>query len=974
MKLRLAVLVALVLMFPAQALAGLAAPVALAPDDGLTFASVPALGWSPVAGADHYAVGVSSTENFTAPVAGGELSTSNTWITLAKALPYGHYWWRVRAATKLGALGPWSSPATSFVVALPSAGVIAALAPPDTGSLTYPAAPTVRWTPIAGAASYRLKAGSDAGLTALDGVANFSQATDAAEYTFTGALTPGATYYWQVVPIDAEKSEGTPSPVYSFTWHWTSTTATRYLNLRDPAGFDVDPPVVDPQFSWDPIPGAVRYQVQVGSSQSLSDSIFLDRTTVGTKLSPIANLPNNRFYWHVRGIDAAGNNGVWNAYGGDPLNPLSFLKSFYTSAAHPITHLRLVDQSGTTIAGTRPDVGSPLITWDPMPGASAYEVEVRLAQMTYDNQTPPSLLSAVCTNAVLGEYWDDIVAVNAWTPLGIKPANTKGPFPNNATLSFDGIVQMVLGHHYCVRVRPYSADSVDGGGVKAPVYGAWTELDGGWNAPSATVSFHFTGYPTCSVSCVVDYPVAATYLLPAPSSTVARTPYFTWAADPNASGYFVIVAQDAALTNVIDYAYVHGNAYAPRTPRAPVSYPDETTRYYWAVLPSATANGAGGPIDATKANPQLFSKTSVPPALTVTSPAAGQRPTFVWSAVEGAKTYRLVVASDDKFSSIVETLLTPATSYTPEVTYPAGDLYWRVAAVDWDDIQLSWSATGTFKNVLPAPTVPAQATHADMVPTFLWNPVPGAIGYKVETNSPPGVIASVKKTWGPYAGAGVTFLKLDGTGIWRWRVQAEFPGKTASVPGDWSPLVDFDNTMSPPTGVSAANGGHGLLLSWQPTIGAAHYRVEVSRRPDMAVTYVERVLVDSPAYAPAMIASGYRDGGRLYWHVAAVDETKNVGKWSDVRSFLLPERLIAHAAGLLRKGKKGSIIVTVTNVQRVSLAGATVRISGAGIARTLRTTASGSAVWKGAPRRAGTVTVTVTKPGYQTMVVTIVVR
>ena len=51
----------------------------------------------------------------------------------------------------------------------------------------------------------------------------------------------------------------------------------------------------------------------------------------------------------------------------------------------------------------------PIVTWDPVLGASAYEVEVRL------------FTGGGCTAAVNSEYWDDIVATNAWTPLGAEP-------------------------------------------------------------------------------------------------------------------------------------------------------------------------------------------------------------------------------------------------------------------------------------------------------------------------------------------------------------------------------------------------------------------------------------------------------------------------------------------------------------------------------------------------------------------------
>ena len=65
------------------------------------------------------------------------------------------------------------------------------------------------------------------------------------------------------------------------------------------------------------------------------------------------------------------------------------------------------------------------MTWDPVLGASGYEVEVRL------------FTGGGCTAAVGNEYWDDTVATNAWTPLGPNPADE--PWPNHGRpLAQDG--------------------------------------------------------------------------------------------------------------------------------------------------------------------------------------------------------------------------------------------------------------------------------------------------------------------------------------------------------------------------------------------------------------------------------------------------------------------------------------------------------------------------------------------------------
>ena len=69
-------------------------------------------------------------------------------------------------------------------------------------------------------------------------------------------------------------------------------------------------------------------------------------------------------------------------------------------------------------------------------------------------------------------------------------------------------------------------------------------------------------------------------------------PYFTWGGSAGGS-WFVIVAKDPEFHNVVDYAWTQVRAYAPRDGANPITYPDETTAYYWAVLPASGFNGTG---------------------------------------------------------------------------------------------------------------------------------------------------------------------------------------------------------------------------------------------------------------------------------------------------------------------------------------------------------------------------------------------
>ena len=88
----------------------------------------------------------------------------------------------------------------------------------------------------------------------------------------------------------------------------------------------------------------------------------------------------------------------------------------------------------------------------------------------------------------------------------------------------------------------------------------------------------------------------------------------------------------------MDVARTKIPAYAPRKSTTPLVYPDESTSYYWAVIPvvgSCCTSYAKQFIA-----PPDFRKDSVPPALFGPAPdteVTGQ-PTFSWGATEGAGT------------------------------------------------------------------------------------------------------------------------------------------------------------------------------------------------------------------------------------------------------------------------------------------------------------------------------------------------
>jgi len=934
----------------------LTTPTPLSPAGGAVFDSVPPFAWSPVSAADHYEFQVAADAGFNSPVLGrgsDDFTTQNTRATLLKTIPNGTYWWRVRSVGANGSVSPWTA-GRSFRKAWTAA---AALQSPAGGAgLSFGTDPLkLGWSAVPGAANYLVSVATDPGLGSLA----FHTADDpsgipkvqANSLAISAALATG-TYYWGVIPVDAEGNRGAASPVASFSWTWPSTTT---LHVNDLSAADE---VYDPQFSWDPVPGAARYQVEINSSAdfAVGSKVCCDSTTIATSLSPTTVFKDNTYYWRVRAIDPDGNAGVWN------LGP-TFTKTFdKVSGATPtaIKNLRLRDNLGDP--GTDVDLGTPgyqtqvpMLTWDWVPGASSYEVDV----------TPYN--GSFCDWASTSHHWRVNTAVNAWTPLGINWAGVK-PYsdPHGVASEF---TSLLAGQQYCARVRARS----DRAGFD-DVYGDYTYLDPnglGW-------AFQFTGYPTggaCSPSCTPNYLGSGDYTSMVTGTTTGRVPYFTWKPLAGKQSYYVLVAKDPSFSNIVDYAFTQVPAYAPRDGFGSTTYPDETTLYYWAVLPATDFVGTNAVGTPTLSAPQSFQKQSTPPGRV--APADGTQfftqPTFRWTPAEGARRYRFQVAQDPSFGDPIDDLTTDSASYTSNTTYPADTiLYWRVRADDENGVGLTWSTTGTFQRTLAAP-VPSSTNPSagEYLPVWTWSSVNGAVSYDLAIDQPDGTT----RNFTDFRMPATSFQKLTGTGVFHWRVRAEYPKQSfGTTPGPWSASMPYTRSIGEPGGLRTDAAPDHLLLSWSPKLGVKQYELQVSSRPDFAST-VEDVTTDNTAYAPKLSDVAYLSGNQLYWRIAGVDADGNVGDFSPAQSLSLLPRMKLSVKGSLRKQRRSTVSITVKNASGNWMKGVKVSVVGGGVkARPRSTSMWGVARFTVRPTKRGRVLFTAKRAGFQSAGITLRVR
>jgi len=953
-RIAFAAAVSLAVLTAGPAGAGPAGPVLIGPDDGAEAGALPVFAWQAVAKADRYEFELSADPGFNSAIA--MVSTKNTRATLKTAIANGTYHWRVRAVTAAGAVGTWSA---ARMLELAWTANPSLLSPGDGAVLDYPTdALRLSWTPVEGAGEYLVRIATDPALGSLIWTSGPVK-TAATGYTLTAPIAPG-TYYWAVTPLNAQGHAGAPSATKSFEWRWPSTTTPIFTDLGP------QPEIVDPFFSWTRVLGAAGYEVEVNSSSDWAPGSKVccaavrfgsSISTLGLSLAPLLQLDNNTYYWRVRPIDPSGNAGSWS------VGP-SFTQTFANVPPTPapsVKNLRLRDNASDPNDGADPatvpyplETATPVLAWNPVAGASAYQVDVT-----------PFLAGACDWSFSTTSHWVETVSAPAWTPLGWGWNNVK-PFPSPVGVSNENHA-LNAGWSYCARVRPVDGPSQLSGPT---VFGDWTYL------PANNVAaFTWTGSPEAGAcSCAL---AAGDYNTPQTGTTTTRMPLFTWEAIPGARSYFVLVARDPNFTNVVDYAFTKIPAYAPRTGNATKGYPDELTSYYWAVLPALNLDGSGvsaNPLDGTAPS---FHKQAVPPSLV--DPAAGAvvdgPTTFRWTNAEAARRYRIQVSQDPSFANPIDDTVTDSTAYTSNTTYPANTtLYWRVRA-DAEDgsgqVGLTWSETGTFQKQLPAPVPdPGNPTAGALIPTWSWAPVPGAISYDVTVEEPDGDT----RNFDDLPLHAFTPVKMTGVGIFAARVRANFPTATNQVVhGPYSPLMQFARTIPEPSGAAAEKGANHLLFSWNPRAGAKQYRVQVSTRADFALP-VETLLTQAPNHAPLLTQRDYMDGGTFYWRVAAIDADGNVGDYTATQQIVTTRRMRLSTYGSPTARRTTSLVV-MTRTSRGALGGVRVRIWGAGLrARTKRTTADGRVTFSVTPRKRGRIYVRATKAGFYTTQTSVVVR
>ena len=177
----------------------------------------------------------------------------------------------------------------------------------------------------------------------------------------------------------------------------------------------------------------------------------------------------------------------------------------------------------------------------------------------------------------------------------------------------------------------------------------------------------------------------------------------------------------------------------------------------------------------------------------------------------------------------------------------------------------------TFRVKLPAPDSAVASVPATSSPTWRWRPVQGAVTYDMHVALPDGS----QKDFRGIRSSALTAVKMTGTGVFRWRVRANFPkGHSGTVPAPGRPPVRSpgrsgsrwapDRRQRPQRPLRLEAQGRCARVP-RPGLGAARLRPSTDRDTTDATTWApelerSRIVRDPLGRHVALLARGL--GGR----------------------------------------------------------------------------------------------------------------
>ncbi|MEX2116599.1 MAG: ice-binding family protein [Bacteroidota bacterium] len=240
-----------------------------------------------------------------------------------------------------------------------AAGVPALISPADL-AVNQPSNPTLVWSLVANASSYRLQVSTSSAFSTTF----YDNSSLTGTSQMVPGLTPGTSYYWRV---NATISGVTG--VYSSVWRFTPLGPPAAPLLVSPLNAAQNQPT-SLTLNWLASVGADTYRLQIDTTSAFTSPVLLfNDSTLTSTSQPISGLEVGKtYYWRMNAKNAAGT----SAYSS---------RNFSTNLVPPQPPFLAAPANGDTVIST-----SPTLSWNPSTGAETYHLQVDTSAL-FDSPT-----------------------------------------------------------------------------------------------------------------------------------------------------------------------------------------------------------------------------------------------------------------------------------------------------------------------------------------------------------------------------------------------------------------------------------------------------------------------------------------------------------------------------------------------------------------------------------------------------------
>ncbi len=377
---------------------------------------------------------------------------------------------------------------------------------------------------------------------------------------------------------------------------------------------------------------------------------------------------------------------------------------------------------------------------------------------------------------------------------------------------------------------------------------------------------------------------APTLLSPSNNATnTSTTLQFTWKRVSSATSYRLQVSTSATFAG----GFAVDDSTVADTTRQ-VAGLQQNTIYYWRVR--GQQGGIAGPYSSQwTLTTGIGTPTPVAPSLGatgLTSPV-----TLKWTAITGATSYHVQVATDQNFSTGIVVDDASLTDTIRQVSGLANGIqfYWHVLAANTNGSS-AYSTTWNFATGLPAPVLVSPADNGVVGGSSVvvrWLHVSGAITYHVQVSTDPAFASNVIVNDSTIVDTTRNVTGLTTGNRYYWKVSSI----SGSVKSSYSSARSFVTALAPPQVVSPADNAtkQPLVMTfvWNSASGAQEYHLQLATDSTFQAGFVKN---DSSIVDTFRVVAGLQNNTRYFWRVGA-RAASVTGVFSDVRRFKTVEIL-----------------------------------------------------------------------------------